>query len=236
MCGRFTQTKEQGIVERQFLIDLLKPVSPRYNIAPSQHVLAVRLQPEAGKREGSLLRWGLIPSWAKDATIGHRLINARAETVAVKPAFRSAFRHRRCLIPADGFYEWQKTPERGFDRRKQPYQLRFKDERLFAFAGLWEQWTKHNGQLVETCTIVTTTPNALTRQVHDRMPVILDEKDYEAWLDPAVKNTESLQALLRPYAFAKDMIGMPIATWVNSPRIDDARCIEHIKVFDPIEV
>jgi putative SOS response-associated peptidase YedK len=190
-------------------------LKPRYNIAPSQEVPAVRQS--GGGRELALLRWGLIPHWAKDEKIGYRMINARAETVAEKPSFRTAFRRRRCLIPATGFFEWK--PVQG---GKQPYNIRIGDGKLFAFAGLWERWEGQGGRIVESCTIVTDA-NEVLRPIHDRMPVILDPADYGAWLDPELHDPERLKPLLRPCPpewIKYYLVGHRVGNPVN----DDPKC------------
>ncbi|MCB1056336.1 MAG: SOS response-associated peptidase, partial [Acidobacteria bacterium] len=169
-----------------------------------------------------LMRWGLIPHWAKDPSIGNRLINARAETAAEKPAFRSSFSKRRCLVPADGFYEWQKT-----GGRKQPFYLQLKEHRPFAFAGLWARWKASEDETVQSFTLLTTTPNEVAAKVHDRMPVILPPESYDRWLDPELHDREALEALLLPYP-AEAMEAYPVSTLVNSPQNDDPRCIEPI--------
>ena len=233
MCGRYKQEQDAETLATYFHLTKHPSIRPDYNIVPGRNVLTIQ-HSASGEREPVMKKWGLTPSWAKDAKIGFRMINARAETIATKPSFRSAFRHRRCLIVADGFYEWQKTPERGFNQRKQPYLIRMKDECPFAFAGLWESWKDHNHNILESCSIVTTTPNALLRQIHDRMPVILQKKDYDTWLNPEVKNTEQLERLLKPYP-PKDMIGIPITTHVNSPKNNDPQCIAPVKIFPVIE-
>ena len=179
MCGRFLLHTPVDTLQRAFGFAERPNLRPRYNIAPTQTVPIVR-QKDGGGRELALVRWGLIPSWAKEAGIGGRLINARAETVAEKPAFRGAFRKRRALVPADGFYEWRK---REGDRPKQPLLVRRRDGQPFAFAGLWEHWRGPEGE-VETCTILTTEANAALAPIHDRMPVILDPACYDRWLDP----------------------------------------------------
>src|SRR5262249_7430344 len=166
------------------------------------------------------LGWGLVPSWADDIKIGYRLINARAETAAGKPAFRSAFRSQRCLIPADGFYEWQKL-----NRRRQPFYFRLKDGRPFAFAGLWGRWRKGVAEVVEACTILTTGANGLVRPLHERMPVILAPKDFERWLDPRVQEAERVQPLLRSFP-EDEMIAYPVGTRVNSPKNEGPECID----------
>lgn len=176
MCGRFTQTTSSKELSKVFAVAEMPPVKPRYNIAPTQDILAVRGTPD--EREALLLKWGLVPSWAKDISISTRLINARSETVESKPSFREAFKRRRCLIVADGFYEWAKKG----DGKKQPYHFSLRDEQHFAFAGLWERWQSPNGKPLDTCTILTTAANQVLAPIHDRMPVILHPDDYELWL------------------------------------------------------
>lgn len=220
MCGRFTLRTPSNVLVERFLLPIDPQWSPRYNIAPTQPVAAVRLDEQGGGREGVLLRWGLVPSWAKDPAMGSRLINARAETVAEKPSFRSAFKRRRCLVPADGYYEWQKT-----GGRKQPYFIRLADDRPFAFAGLWEHWDRGGEGPLETCTIITTVANELTADVHVRMPVILDESDYDVWLDAAIDDRQPLEQLLAPYA-SSEMKMDPVSTYVNSPRNEGPECVK----------
>jgi putative SOS response-associated peptidase YedK len=191
-------------------------LSPRYNIAPTQAVAVVRAG-EGGRRLDGL-RWGLIPSWAKDEALGDRMINARAETLAEKPAFRSAFRARRCLIVADGFYEWRKV-----GGRKQPHCIAFRDRRPFGFAGLWERWEGGADGPVESCTIVTTSANEVVAPIHDRMPVILDPMEFTLWLDPGVTDTSRVADLLRPYA--PDLLeAYPVSLLVNNPANDSPAC------------
>jgi putative SOS response-associated peptidase YedK len=200
-------------------------LEPRANIAPTQDVAAVRLG-EDGARHFVTLRWGLIPSWAKDATIASKMINARGETVAEKPAFRSAFRARRCLIPADGFYEWKTE-----DGAKQPYRIVRADRTPFAFAGLWERWDKaSDGVPVETSTIITTDANETLQAIHHRMPVILDAADFAAWLDPAVRPAD-LQGLLRPFP-SQDLIAYRVSRRVNAVANDDLSLIEPLDETD----
>jgi putative SOS response-associated peptidase YedK len=155
--------------------------NPRFNVAPTQQIPVIRQSPKEPIRELSLMRWGLIPSWARDQSVAARTINARSETAATKPAFRDALKSRRCLIPADGFYEWKRD-----GKTKQPYCFEVNDGELFAFAGLWDRWKDISGQWVKSCSILTTTPNAVTSVVHDRMPVILDRESYDMWLDPGM--------------------------------------------------
>jgi putative SOS response-associated peptidase YedK len=187
-------------------------------------VAAARLATETGDREFVLLRWGLVPFWAKDPKIGSRMINARSETVATKPAFRAAFRRRRCLVLADGFYEWQKV-----QGGKQPHYVRLKDGSPFAFAGLWERWQGESQGMVESCTLLTTEPNDLIRPLHNRMPVILQPQAYSLWLDTETDDAQALQALLRPFP-SEGMLAYPVSRWVNSPANDDQRCIEPVNL------
>ncbi len=219
MCGRFTLFEAETILSREFGVSGIPTLSPRYNIAPSQPVAAVRATPAGSGREIALLRWGLIPSWSKDSAIGNRLINARAETAREKPSFRNAFRRHRCLIPANGFYEWQRL-----ERGKQPYFVRMRDERLFAFAGLWDRWGSPDTGVIETCTILTTVANAVLAPIHDRMPVILPPTEYARWLDPALQDTDSLAPLLVPFP-PGNMLALPVSTRVNTPTMDDESCI-----------
>jgi len=224
MCGRFTLRTPASELVRHFLLDAAPDLAPRYNIAPTQPVAAVRRARPGLQRELAMLRWGLVPSWAKDPAIAGRTINARAETVASRPSFRSAFRRRRCLIPADGYYEWQKI-----GNKKEPYLIRMADDRPFGFAGLWEYWEGSAASRVqgpiESCTIITTAANDLTREIHDRMPVIVRPADYAAWLDPELDDATELQALLRPCHWAAMTVDR-VGTHVNSPKNDDPRCIE----------
>jgi len=212
------------VLAEQFAIFDTGPVGPRFNIAPTQAAPVVRMNPREGepRRELAALRWGLIPSWAKDPAIGSRLINARAETVAEKPAYRAAFRRRRCLVPADGFYEWQR---RG--GKKQPYFIHMRDDGAFAFAGLWESWQGPDHSHIESFTVLTTEPNDVVRPIHNRMPVILDESDYGLWLDPAVEEPRVLAPLLKPYQ-ADSMECYAVGLEVNNPRHEDASCVEPI--------
>ncbi|MGB5035813.1 MAG: SOS response-associated peptidase [Blastocatellia bacterium] len=221
MCGRFTLRHRTAAIAERFAVTLLDldPVEPRYNIAPTQRVLGISGEPE---RVATMYRWGLIPFWAKDASIGSKLINARSETVAEKPSFRQALAKRRCLIPADGFYEWQKGPG-----GKTPMYIRYRDGRLFAFAGLWETWRPEEGTPVSTCTVLTTEPNALMGPIHNRMPVILDPKDEAAWLDPETSPSVRLE-LLRPCA-PDEMEAFPVSRRVNSPAVDESALIEPVR-------
>ena len=223
MCGRFALMTSTEQLAMQFdvpetAVNALPPSVPRYNIAPTQPVAAIRLA-ENGQREFTFFRWGLVPSWAKDLNIGSRMINARSETVAEKPSFRTAFKRRRCLIPADGFYEWQKQGS-----GKQPMFIRPVAERPFALAGLWEVWRDPDGSVLQTCTILTTTPNELMAPIHNRMPVIVEPEDFDLWLNPEPNPEQGLH-LLRPYP-AEKMTAYPVSTTVNNPRNDVPDCIQ----------
>ncbi len=227
MCGRFTLRTSASEIAQQFGVLEVAPFSARFNIAPTQAVAVVRaLTPGPspamgeGSRELVWLRWGLVPSWAKDPAIGSRLINARAETAAGKPAFRAAMRRRRCLLAADGFYEWQRA-----GRAKQPYFIRLHEDRPMAFAGLWEVWEGTGHSSLETCTLLTTAANDLLRPIHDRMPVILAPENYPAWLDPAVEDPRRLEPLLVPYP-GEEMEAYRVSSLVNDPTHDSPRCIE----------
>jgi putative SOS response-associated peptidase YedK len=219
MCGRFTQSQTAEMIAEVFQVAEVPPLTPRYNIAPTQSVSTVLQTPEHSERQFRQLHWGLIPSWAKDPKMGAKMINARAETVAEKPAFRSAFKQRRCLVLADGFYEWKRL-----ERKKQPYYFRLDDGKPFAFAGLWEHWEGPEGEAIASCTLLTTAPNDLLRSVHDRMPVILHPQDYDLWLDPEVKAPDVLQPLLQPYP-TEAMTGYPVSTLVNNPASDRPECV-----------
>lgn len=220
MCGRFTLSTSAEVVAEFFELAEVPRLEPRYNIAPTQPVAAVVFDVQAGARSLTHFQWGLIPSWSKDPSVGARMINARAETVATKPSYRSAFKRRRCLIPASGFYEWQNTAG-----GKQPHLIGMADGSAFALAGLWEHWSSDDGTEIESCTIITTEPNELLAQIHNRMPVILPRAVYAPWLDPASEDTKSLESLLVPYP-AEAMSHYPVSTYVNSPAHDGPKCVE----------
>jgi putative SOS response-associated peptidase YedK len=214
MCGRFTLTVDPADLQEVFgEYTFPERFEPRFNIAPSQPVLAI---PNTGRNTADFFRWGLIPSWAKDPAIANKLINARGETLGEKPSFRGGFKYKRCLIPADGFYEWKAQPG---TKVKTPYFIHMKDRKPFAFAGLWDEWQSPDGGALRTCTIVTTSPNELMQGLHNRMPVILDPKDYAEWLDPAPRSAESLAHLVKPFP-AGPMAAYPVSTLVNSPAND----------------
>jgi putative SOS response-associated peptidase YedK len=225
MCGRYTIRGIQPVVDL-FGVALPREFGPRFNVAPTQEVPVVRATPRpqppaaGASRQVDLLRWGLVPHWAADPSIGNRMINARAETAAERPAFRDAMKRRRCLVPADGFYEWQATAG---SKRKQPHLIRMKDDRPFAFAGLWDAW-RRGGEDLESFTILTTAPNELVAPIHDRMPVIVAPADFDRWLDPSVA-AEGVADLLRPYP-AERMRADAVGTHVNSPSNDDPTCAE----------
>lgn len=233
MCGRYTLTNDLKEIAVRFQVEeRLTPFSnqpsveserllkPRFNIAPTQTVIVVN---DEGQRQFFAMRWGLIPSWAKDSSVGNRMINARAETVAEKPAFRSALRKRRCLIPADGFYEWQKL-----GKVKQPVRIVLKSREPFAFAGLWETWRSPDGEEIKSCTIITTEANDLLKEVHERMPVILTKEAESVWLDPKIQEPERLIPLLKSYP-SNQMEFYPVSRAVNSPSVDDEGCIQPIQ-------
>jgi putative SOS response-associated peptidase YedK len=219
MCGRFTLAAVIAELQEQFEeVKLPEQYAPRYNIAPSQPVLVI---PNDKKQTADFFAWGLIPVWAKDPTIGSRLINARGETLAEKPAFRGSYKHKRCLIPADGFYEWKSTPG---SKAKVPYYIKMSSGKPFAFAGLWSEWRSPDGSEIRSCTIVTTAPNSLLSPIHNRMPLILQREDYPRWLDPESHSHEGLADLIKPFP-AELMQAYPVSTLVNNPENDRPECI-----------
>ena len=219
MCGRYELHSNPAAIALAFGLAHAPSVRPRYNVAPMQEVPIVRVS-ASGAREFVAVRWGLVPRWAKDPAIGSKMINARGETVATKPSFRTAFRRHRCLIPANGFYEWMPVA----DGRKQPVLIAMKDGSVFAFAGLYERWLTGDGEPLDSCTILTTDANDLLRAVHDRMPVIVPADQYARWLDPA---QDGPQALVAPYP-SDAMTWWPVSSRVNSVRHDDASLIERL--------
>ena len=231
MCGRFTLTPSAiALLGDVFGLDEPLPLLPRWNIAPTQDVGVVRLL--EGRRHLDLLRWGLIPAWTQDPKKGPLLINARADTVAEKPAFRGALKLRRCLVPADGFFEWAPPPA-GAPKtaKKQPWWFRLEDEAPFALAGLWETWTPPDGAPVSSFTLITTDANEVVAPVHDRMPVILPREAYARWLDPSVREAKDLVGLLRPYPAAL-MSARPVSQRLNSAREDDPSLVESTSVVE----
>ena len=224
MCGRFTLFEPKESLAGIFGVSAAPLPGPRYNIAPSQPVAVVRLSRPPGEgRELAMLRWGLVPSWAKDPSIGSRMINASAETVPEKPAFRSAWKSRRCLVPANGFYEWQRR-----NGRKQPWYIRMRDGGPFAIAGLWERWEPPSGDPLESCTLITTEPNELLAPIHARMPAIVAPEDFDLWLAAPPGEGERLRSLLRPYpagAMAAEQVGLS----VNNPSNDSPELIAPLR-------
>lgn len=219
MCGRFTMTIDPAQLRDAFpWLDIREDWEPRYNIAPTQPVAVVA---NRGDNRLDFFRWGLIPAWAKDPSIGNRMINARAETLAEKASFRIAYHRRRCLVLADGFFEWRMEAD---TKRKQPMYIRLKTGEPFGFAGLWEAWNSPDGSQVLSCTIITTEPNELVGEIHNRMPVILERQAYSAWLDPAEKRPQDLQDLLKPYP-SGELVAYPVSTMVNSPANDNPGCV-----------
>lgn len=219
MCGRYRLSRRKQLLEEQFATDPWEGEwEPRYNVAPTQPVPVIRQDPKEPVRRLSLVRWGLVPSWSKDASSAAKMINARSETAATLPAFREPLRLRRCLVPADGFYEWQRT-----GKTKQPFCFEMNDGELFAFAGLWDCWRDSSGNAIETCSILTTTPKELTQAVHDRMPVILDPRAYDLWLDPGMNDTRVLSEMLKPYD-ASQMRCYRVSARVNHVANDDPEC------------
>ena len=216
MCGRFALTSDESGICEYFRVNLSSPIKPRFNIAPSQKLLVIRLHSETHEHTSSLVRWGLIPSWAKDQSIGARLTNARSETACTKPSFRDSFRRRRCLIPATGFYEWTTS-----GKRKQPYYVRLTSNEPFGIGGLWDSW-EDNEKIEETCTILTCDANQAMQHLHPRMPVVIQPERYDAWLSSATELTDLSQDLL-PFPEETTAIS-PVSDYVNDVRHDDFRC------------
>jgi putative SOS response-associated peptidase YedK len=223
MCGRYRLTAKERYLRDHFNLDEDPAWQPRWNIAPTQQIAAIRQHPMEPKRIFGLMRWGLIPYWAKDQSFGLRTINAMSETAAEKPVFRDALKRRRCLIPADGFFEWKKIAP----KEKQAYNFGLATGSVFAFAGLWDRWRDSNNNILETCTILTTMPNSLVAEVHDRMPAILGPGDYERWLDPGITKAEAILDCLRPFD-ASLMSKYPVGPRVNRPENDDEECAREV--------
>ena len=218
MCGRYTLTADSTAIQLAFDLDnVTDELQPRYNIAPSQPVAVITNQ---NPKELTHMKWGLVPSWSKDPKIGYKMINARSETAAEKPSFRSAFKRRRCLIPADGFYEWTKR-----DKQKVPMYIHLENHDLFAFAGLWETWQSPDGSELQTCTILTTEPNDLIRPLHHRMAVILEQEFYDTWLSPDEVPADVLMPMMKAYP-QEIMRVYEVSTQVNSPANDNPSVIE----------
>ena len=227
MCGRYRLSRRKQIIEEYFgAAPWDDDWSPRYNIAPAQPVPVIRQHPKEPIKQISSMLWGLIAHWAKDASGAASKINARSETAATKPAFRDPLKLRRCLIPADGFYEWKRMPS-----SKQPYCFEVNDGQLFAFAGLWDGWKDANGNWIKTCSILTTTPNAVTSAIHDRMPVILNPDSYDLWLDPGMTNVQVVSELLKPYD-PESMRCYPVSTRINHVANDEEDCSRPVEITE----
>jgi len=223
VCGRYVIRTSPQVIADFFEVEQVPQLTPRFNVAPSQQVPIVRRNSETQQREVSFVRWGLLPFWAKDEKIAHKMINAKSETVAIKPAFRRAFLQRRCLVVADGFYEWKKHPG---SKVKTPYFIFMKEQNPFAFAGLWESWTSQSnpGEIIESCTILTTNASGLVSQIHDRMPVILAQDTYESWLSNHAITPDELTELAKSGP-AELLDVYAVSTLVNGPKNDEAACI-----------
>jgi putative SOS response-associated peptidase YedK len=225
MCGRYRLSRRKQIIEEQFETQPWdEDWTPRYNIAPTQPIAVIRQHAKEPIRQLALMKWGLIPHWSKDASIAANTINAKSETAATKPAFRDPLKFRRCLIPADGFYEWSRK-----GKAKQPFCFEVKECELFAFAGLWDGWKDPNGNWIRTCVILTTAPNAVISTIHDRMPVIIDPDSYDLWLDPGMTNAAAASGLLKPFD-AKSMRCYPISTRINHVANDDEECSRPVEL------
>ena len=224
MCGRYRLTRADRLAEK-FDADLAEELHPRYNIAPTQPIPVVRAN-GSGRLIASM-RWGLIPNWAKDASMSQ--INARSETLLEKPAFKESFERRRCLIPADGFYEWKRS-----GKSKQPFHFGMKDDSVFAFAGIWDRWKASQGQVIESCAILTTSPNELLRDVHDRMPVIMKVEKYQEWLEAPASECALLTHLLSPFEAAM-MKRFPVSSAVNDPLNDTPMCSQEAAEFISVQ-
>ena len=221
MCGRFVMTLSPEKIQHVFGVTEVPAITPRYNIAPTQNILAV-CQNGDGFRHLKMFRWGLIPHWAKESSIGNKMINARCETIGEKPAFRGPIRFHRCLVLASGFFEWQRL-----DGRKQPYLIQRKDGEPMAFAGIWDHW-KNSAETIESCAILTTEANRLMLDIHHRMPVILSPSEFDLWLDRSITEAETLQGLYTPFP-SESLQAIPVSTAVNNPRHDSPDCL------DPLE-
>ncbi|NMB43555.1 MAG: SOS response-associated peptidase [Clostridiales bacterium] len=224
MCGRFTAVDVREIYIKYGLGDLVPYLEPSYNVAPSHEIPAITNTSNSKDKRITMLKWGLIPSWAKDQSMAYKMINARAETVDERPSFRNLLKSKRCLIPADGFYEWKRE-----EKNKIPYRFILRSGQVFAFAGLWDSWFNPNGDLINTFTIITTTPNSLLEPVHNRMPVILTEENEKLWLDPKFQDKHLLKELLKPYP-SELMEKYQVSDIVNSPKNNDERCIQRISL------
>jgi putative SOS response-associated peptidase YedK len=229
MCGRYRLTAKERWLSDFFNLDPEDVEwAARWNVAPTQEVATIRQDPREPKRKFGMMRWGMIPYWAKDVSIGAKTINAVCETAAEKPVFRESMKRRRCLLPADGFYEWKKIGP----KQKQPYNIGMADDGLFAFAGLWDRWKDPAGNVIESCTILTTESNALLKEIHNRMPVILQPEDYDLWLDPGVTDPKQLSPLLKPFD-GRLMRIYPVSTAVNKSTNDSSECAKEAIAATP---
>ena len=224
MCGRYRLTAKERWLSEYFNLDPEDVEwAARWNIAPTDEVATIRQDRDGPNRIFAEMRWGLIPYWAKDISFGAKAINAVSETAAEKPAFKESMKKRRCLIPADGFYEWKKLGP----KKKQPYNIGMADDSLFAFAGLWDRWKDAEGKIIESCTILTTDANALLKDIHNRMPVIIEKDDYDLWLDPGMTDPDKLTDLLKPFD-ARLMRVYPVSSTVSSVKNDGPECAEEV--------
>ncbi|MEX2212966.1 MAG: SOS response-associated peptidase [Phycisphaeraceae bacterium] len=225
MCGRFALNSTPRRIAAHFNLAANQfELFPRYNIAPTQPVVIIRQNEHSLKRELTHVVWGLIPSWAKDISIGSRMINARSESAQVKPGYRGAMKYRRCIVPADGFFEWQKKEG---SRTKQPYFIHRADGDLVALAGLWEHWQGPGGEEIESCTILTCGPNEMMKPLHDRMPVILEPRDFERWMDTTLQDVDAVTDLMKP-CDGKVLATYPVSTYVGNARNEGEKCIERV--------
>lgn len=222
MCGRFTLKTTAQTIKEMFLIEQGLHYDPSFNIAPSQPIVTIRYSPKSNTRAMSWMKWGLVPTWAKDPSLGHKMINARAETLAEKPSYKGPFKYKRCLIPTDGFYEWKKCGE---GVAKRPYFIKRRDNKPFAMAGLWDYWGGADGSELETCTIITTSANELMQPIHNRMPVILKEEEFATWLDPRIQKPILLENYLKPFP-SEELELYPVTTFVNSPSNNSEECLK----------
>jgi putative SOS response-associated peptidase YedK len=224
MCGRYRLSKTEKYLLEHFGVCSREDFEwrPRYNIAPTDQVPVIRQDKEQPERTITTMRWGLIPYWAKDASIGAKMINARAESLTEKPAFKDAIERRRCLVPADAFYEWKKTSD-GTKIVRRPFLIRMKNDEAFAFAGIWDRWKSPEGKIVLSVSILTTDANPLVSDVHDRMPVIVPREHYDVWLDPKFRDVKALEEILQPFP-AAEMEKLAISDRVNSVKNDDPEC------------
>lgn len=220
MCGRFALKTTAQAIKEMFLVEQGLQYDPSFNIAPSQPVVTIRYSPKTKSRAMSLMKWGLIPTWSKDPSIGQKMINARSETVDQKPSFKGPFKYKRCLIPADGFYEWKRL-----DGAKQPYFIKRVDDKPMAFAGLWDYWGGADGSELETCTIITTEANEIMQPIHERMPVILKESEFDVWLDPRIQEPILLKQYLKPFP-SEELETYPVSTFVNKPANNSKECLK----------